>query len=354
MNYQRKDNTQKNSFRLSDEARAEIDNEYSDVSQEYLDRLGYNRSGDEEFEDSDEEYDNSDEEFEDSGEEYDSDEEFDDSDEEYDDSDEECGDSDEENDDSEEEEAPRKPKKHWLLKISFKLFKLSLVVIMIDIIALFYSGQLWFNQPKKRDYPIRGPVITEAQGTVDWKNFAKQNLQMCYIRATKGTTYVDKCFKGNRSGSSKTSLPTGMLHIFDPMASGSKQAEHFIEVCGSMDGRLRPAVDCDMGLLNKVLSPGQEKLSSELRAFVDRIKEEYGCTPVLKCGSRFYEKVAGSEDFDDCPIWFVSEFSKPDKEVRWDLWGYSSRVKFDYYEKKSFLEMVLLDGDEERLDEMYI
>ena len=303
-----KKNSGKNSFRLSDEARAKIDFEYADVSEKYRRSMGVYDLGEPEY-DREEEY---------------------------------------------EEYIPKKPKKRRLRKFIMRLIILCFLVIFADLALLFFTGQLWFNEPRKRDYPIRGPVVNESIGKVDWERFVQQNIQMCYIRATKSTAYEDERFRANKSGSAETDLPTGMLHIFDPTMDGTTQAEHFIDVCGSMEGRLRPAVECDPNVLYLVIPLDYDELSDRLRAFADRIEQEYGCTPVIKCGKKVYDNVVKEERFDDCPLWFESEFTEPDESVRWDLWGYSSRVKFDYYEKNKFLEMVLLDGGEERLEEMYI
>ncbi|MBQ8966429.1 GH25 family lysozyme [Ruminococcus sp.] len=332
-----KSDNKKNSFRLSDEARAVIDNEYSqpamggvydfgedadDYQQAYLPKSYPQRRRrspapvyvpQEEY--PEEEYE----------------------DEEY-----------------EEEPRPRKRKKHRLRKLLIRVLVLSLLVIIADIGVLFYRGELWFNQPRKRDYPVRGPVITEKAGAVSWKDFSQQNIQMCYIRATKSTAYEDERFDKNAEGSGQTKLPVGFMHVYDPNMAGEDQAEHFIEVCGNMNGRLRPAVDCDFGLLYKIIPPDYTVLCNELRIFADRIEEEYGCTPIIKCSSKVYTAIAADERFDDCPIWYVSEFSKPDDTVDWELWGYSSRVRFDHYDSHSFLEMVLLRDGEEQLEEMYL
>lgn len=300
-----KKNNKKNSFRLSDEARAKIDFEYADVSEKYRRSRGVYDFGEQDLR---EDY---------------------------------------------EEEKPKKPKKHRLRKFLVRLTILCILVMAADLGLLFFTGQLWFNQPRKRDHPIRGPVINEKAGEVDWERFAQQNIQMCYIRATKSTAYEDERFEENKVGSAKTDLPTGMLHIFDPAMDGTAQAEHFIKVCGSMEGRLRPAVECAPNVMYRILSNDNDELSDRLRAFADRIEQEYGCTPVIKCGKEVYENVV-KEGFEDCPVWYESEFSKPADDVDWDFWGYSSRVKFDHYESHKFLEMTLLNGGEDRLEEMFI
>ena len=254
----------------------------------------------------------------------------------------------------EEEFIPRRRKKHRLLKFAVRAMIFCGVLLLINIGLLMFSGQLWFNEPKKRDYPIRGPVITEKLGAVEWEKFAQQNIQMAYIRATKSTVYEDERFKKNKLGSAKTDLPTGMLHIFDPMMDGSDQADHFIEVCGDMDGRLRPAVEIKLGILYRVTSPDMDKIAERLEEFCDCIEDEYGCTPVIKCDAVSYENVVDRECFEDCPIWYESEYTKPEENIRWDFWGYSSRVKFSFYENRRFLEMTVFDGDEDKLDELMV
>lgn len=259
-----------------------------------------------------------------------------------------------ESENPDEEFVPVRRKKHRLIKFAVRVMIFCGILLLFNIGLLIFSGQLWFNEPKKRDYPVRGPVITEKLGAVEWEKFAKQNIQMAYIRATKSTVYEDARCKKNMNGSAKTDLPTGMLHIFDPLMDGSDQADHFIEVCGDMEGRLRPAVEIQVGMFRRLTSPDMGKTAERLREYCDRIEEEYGCTPVIKCDKAAYENIVKDERFEDCPIWYECEYNKPEDDVRWDYWGYSSRVKFNFYENRKFLEMAVLKGDKDRLDELTV
>ncbi len=252
-----------------------------------------------------------------------------------------------------EEEPSPAPKKHRLRRFLVKLAGFCILLVIADIAVLFFTGELWFNRPDRHRYPLHGVFITEKQGSVDWKNFARQDIQFCYIRATKSTAYEDENFKANKAGSAKTELPVGMLHLFDASMGGKEQAEHFIEVCGDMQGRLRPAVDIRRSFVYKILPADYDKQSAALVGFCDRIKEEYGCMPVIKCDKATYENVASRSEFEDCPVWIVSEFGSPDESIEWDIWSYDPNGRFNHHDNSSRIEMMLLDKGIS-VDELYI
>ncbi len=239
-------------------------------------------------------------------------------------------------------------------KLFFIVVIVCVLVLVVNICLLLYTGQLWFNEPRKRDYPVRGPVISESEGTVKWGSFAEQNIQMSYIRATKSTTYEDKNFQQNKKGAAETDLPVGYLHIFDLTMDGADQAMHFAETAGDLSGLLIPAVEVERTGFYKVVPVDYDDLSEKLSDYVEFIEQYCGRKPVIKCGKDIYENVVSREEFDDCPVWYVSEYSKPDENVRWDFWGYSSRVKFNYYESGGYLEMTLFNGSEEEFEDMFV
>ncbi len=247
-----------------------------------------------------------------------------------------------------------KPKHRRRRRIVFKLVLFCLLIMLINVGILLFTGRLWFNEPRKRDYPIRGPVVSESLGNVQWKRFSKQNIQMVYIRATKSTAYDDKNFEKNKKGVNGTELPAGALHIFDLSMDGKEQAEHFSKTAGKMSGWLIPAVEVKISDLYRAITVDYDKASVRLLEYVETIKEKYGVCPVIKCDKRTYENIASREEFEDCPIWYESRFSKPDESIDWDFWGYSNRVKFDYYESEDYLEMTLFNGSQEKFTDMFI
>lgn len=247
-----------------------------------------------------------------------------------------------------------RPKRKWLRKLIFGIVMLCGLILAVNIGLLLFTGQLWFNEPRKRDYPVRGPVISESEGKVNWNKFSQQNIQMAYIRATKSTAYEDKNFGENKSGANETDLPVGALHVFDLTMDGKEQAEHFCETVGNLNGWLIPAVEVRVTGFYRIIPVDYDEASEHLLDFADEIERVYGVRPIIKCDKKTYKNIACREEFDNCPIWYESEYSEIDSDIRWDFWGYSSRVKFAYYESGGYLEMVLYKGSEEDFSKMYI
>ena len=235
---------------------------------------------------------------------------------------------------SPEEEPAEKPRKRKsiLRKLMVRLIALCLVVLLIELGVLLWSGQIWFNEPKKKDYPVRGPVMDSKCGQIYWSKFGRQNIQMCYLRATRSTNSVDDKFEENWKSCKKSKLPVGAMHVFDLNSDGEAQAENFLSAAGDMTGRLLPVVEVSPGLLARIFSPSVNKIGTNLRDFVNAVKRSCGAAPIIKCSKTAYDKYIKGE-FSDCMIWYESNFSQPDDDVDWTFWEYTGRAKLQCFEK---------------------
>ena len=191
---------------------------------------------------------------------------------------------------------------------------------MINLAVLFVYRQIRFNEPKKRDYPIRGPVVTESMGEIRWKSFAGKISRPClYIRVIKGTTFEDGAFRDNWNGSKDTDISVGAYHVLELDTDGTKQAEHFINAVGEdLSGRLIPAVEVRPRGLYRLLPPDYYEAADNLADFCDRIEKQYGVRPVIYCTERTYKNIVASDSrFNKDKIWYESLFSKPDEDMDW-------------------------------------
>lgn len=240
--------------------------------------------------------------------------------------------------------------KHRLRRFIIRFSLFCVIVIMINIAVLFFTGKLWFNQPDKNDYPVRGALIDSDMGKIRWDVFSKQNISAAYIRATKGTSFKDKQFDDNWKASRDSELLTGAYHVFSMNTDGKKQAEYFCSaVEKTMKERLIPAVEVKLSGIYAVVSPDKDKIVSNLKDFCNYIENQYGVKPVIMCTNRSYEKFVQNE-FNDYPLWITDVYSEPEEGTDWDFWCYNSRVRVKGYENsKEYFSMFVYKDDVETL-----
>ena len=210
---------------------------------------------------------------------------------------------------------------------------LGVIYIALNIGFLYFRGQLWFNEPRKRDYPVRGAVVSSELGAMDWAEFQYQPITFAYVRATRGTNFTDEQYSANREGIDGSKLWAGFYHEFDFSAGGEKQAEHYINTVGDLDGELRPAVKLTAYGAYKIRMKSAEKVKTELDAFLKRIKNEYGRRAVLICDNDCYKKYI-RQYYSDQTLWLIDHFSEPDEKAEWAIWEYNPRVRSAGYENK--------------------
>ncbi|MCR5122489.1 MAG: hypothetical protein K6B74_08740 [Ruminococcus sp.] len=218
---------------------------------------------------------------------------------------------------------------------------LGTIYIALNVGFLYYRGQLWFNEPRKRDYPVRGALVTSALGEMDWEEFQYQMITFAYVRATRGTKFIDEQYAANRPGIDDSRLWAGFYHEFDFNEDGTEQAEHYIKTVGELDGELRPAVKLTAYGAYKLRMRSAEKVEDQLKNYLNRIKQEYGRRAIIMCDNDCYEKYI-KPYFSDQTLWLIDHFSEPDKNSDWALWEYNPRVRsLGYSNNKEYYSVVV-------------
>lgn len=171
-------------------------------------------------------------------------------------------------------------------------------------------------------YEVRGIDVSRHQGKIDWNLVAMENIHFAYIKATEGTTYVDKSFGENFANAQKTKLKVGAYHFLSYDSTGTSQAENFIAKVPKLPGLLPPMIDIEFD--PATVLPTQEVSDQIIAELIGRIEEFYGVKPVLYVNYDSYEMFVRGK-YQDYPIW-ICDINKPaempeDQEVT--LWQYS-------------------------------
>ena len=240
-------------------------------------------------------------------------------------------------------------------RLALKLFVIALIVILINLTILWYTGKIWLNNPSRMDYPVRGVDVSVYQGEIDWNKLMDQSLDFAFIKATEGTIFVDEAYISNRQSVEKlkNNYAFGFYHFFSFQSSGYDQADNFINTVGELNGYLPPVVDIELYGKLKWEKPNKDNVITNLSMLLEKLEMHYGVKPIIYTTSITY-KTYIEENFDDYPLWIRNVFSKP-KNNNWTFWQFTDKGKlFGYNGEEKFIDLNVFNGSINELHNLKI
>lgn len=209
------------------------------------------------------------------------------------------------------------------------IYTTSIIVISYFIIYLFYNGILWFNNPSKDEYPIRGIDISHHQGDIDWIALRTEKFDFVFIKATEGGDFVDKKFHNNWKSAIEEGYVVGAYHFYRLCTSWRLQADNIIKTVPKEINRLPIVLDLEF-VGNCLTHKSNEDIRIDIRALIDSLQKHYGRKPLLYVTEEFYERYMVGY-FDDMPLWYRNIFTKPSlgEDKSWLFWQYSNRGRLN-------------------------
>ncbi len=93
---------------------------------------------------------------------------------------------------------------------------LFVLLCLLVVGALVYTGLIWPNDIFVAQYKVRGIDVSSYQQQINWKSVAQTGeYAFAYIKATEGTTYQDAYFQENWHGVPFTRGHSGSMVIMD-------------------------------------------------------------------------------------------------------------------------------------------
>ncbi len=219
------------------------------------------------------------------------------------------------------------------------LFLLACFVSLLATIVctMLYNGALWFVNPQKMGYTVKGVDVSRYQGEIAWDSLADQDIRFAFIKATEGSSHVDPCFSLNYSGAEDAGLWVGGYHFFSFESPGKSQAENFIQTVHQSKQSLPPVLDIELYGRFVREPPSAEQVRKEIGDFIETIEKQYGVAPILYSTRRDYARyIAGY--FPACPIWIRDVLRKPKLPDgrEFTFWQYSHRGWLEGYTGPEF------------------
>ena len=192
---------------------------------------------------------------------------------------------------------------------------------------------------------ILGVDVSSYQEDVDFKRLKEQDVEFVYIKATEGSSHVDKSFKEKWSAVEEAGILAGAYHYFSYKSSGTTQAENFIKTIGDLDGRLIPAVDMELTAEEVYNPPEKEEVVRGLKAFLAVVEEKYSVKPLIYAQKDYYDKYL-AEDFSSYPRWARNVFYPVyvDAGEDWLVWQYNDRGVLEGYSGEKYIDLNIVNS----------
>ena len=197
---------------------------------------------------------------------------------------------------------------------------------------------------------------------IDWNVLSSQGIEFAYIKATEGSSNVDRCFDANWNAASKTELKIGAYHFFSFESSGENQAKLFCSTVEAVPGMLPPVIDVEFyGHFHSADDIDVDAVKKELRSMVDILTDHYGVKPIIYTYYKFKTRYLNGSVFDDYPYWIAHYYvDKVEYEGAWKFWqhtdagclpGIKGRVDFNIYNGSYYDLRKLTIGSRELIGE---
>jgi len=139
---------------------------------------------------------------------------------------------------------------------------------------------------------VRGVDVSHYQGGIRWPRVARAGVRFAVIKATEGTSYVDRRYRANRQRSAANDIVPGAYHFARPSwraGSAVRQANHYLRVAHLRAGQLVPILDLEVdGGLSRF------RLRAWVRRWLQRVRAATNLRAVIYTSARFWHHEMGN------------------------------------------------------------
>lgn len=226
------------------------------------------------------------------------------------------------------------------------------VILLLTILCAAGYGMIWngiiiLNGASVRNYAIKGIDVSSYQGEINWEVLSEENISFAFIKATEGSSFVDKKFAYNFEEAQKTNLAVGAYHFFSYDSEGVTQAQNFINTVVPFEGMLPPVIDLEFYGDKELNLPARTDVDRELKAMLQALEAYYGQRPIIYATEKSYDLYL-SHDYADYDIWIRNVITKPEisDNRTWTFWQYTNREQLSgYHGDEKYIDMNVFNGN---------
>ena len=227
------------------------------------------------------------------------------------------------------------------------------IIMLIIVLIIIWSSKTFAINPSNNEI-YEGIDVSKWQGTINFEEVANDGIDIVYIKATQGTTYVSPTFEEQYTNAKNNGLKIGFYHYVT--ARTIEEARNEAQFYASkISGK---QIDCKLAMdFEEFGNLSQEEINAIGLEFVRRL-EELTNKPVIIYSNTYAARTIWNGEITKYPLW-VAEYgvSKPRDNGKWNSYvgwqytnmgnikGINGNVDRDKFTKDIFINENMTPGE---------
>ena len=153
---------------------------------------------------------------------------------------------------------------------------------------------------------MKGIDISNHNGRINFSEVKSSGIELVYIKATEGTTYIDPYLNQHYNGAKALGLSTGFYHFLVSTSAPETQAENFFNSIKDKENNLKPCLDVEASGFN---------VNDYTQRFINRFKQLCNMDIVIYSGAYYSRDNFNSTIKTNYPLWVAHYGVEPWKST---------------------------------------
>ena len=180
------------------------------------------------------------------------------------------------------------------------------------------------ERPGALVHAAEGIDVSGYQPNVDWAKIATSGLSFAFIKATEGTTLLDRSFVEHWAGAKQANVLRGAYHFFRPKVDATAQARFFLAQL-SDPGELPPLLDVEV-----VNGVSLAQVAAGVGVWLDLVAAQLG-RPIVYTSPSFWNALPSvSEIALKADLWVANWGARAPAAVhgwsKWTFWQFTNKA----------------------------
>lgn len=173
----------------------------------------------------------------------------------------------------------------------------------------------------KDEGKVWGIDLSHHQADIDWEKLKEQKPHFVYLKATEGSTHIDRKYSENYKKAKKAGIKVGTYHFFSYLSDGRSQAAHFLQFIHYKSGDMPLVLDAEY----RGQMPPIPVVRRELIAFLKAVTTKTGRKPIIYCDYDYYLEYLDGYLRNEHQLWICDYRHEPDS--KWLFWQATDKFR---------------------------